>query len=356
MAASFTDELGFQTVHTPDHAVVDICFVHGLFGGRISTWSKGEVFWPFNLLAKDIPDARVVTWGYSADAVHFLSSTPTSANRVVDHARKLLVDLKTIRATEQTSRRPIIFISHSLGGLICAQGGMKSQFETISLATHEMFQGLLESSREDSDRALELPKYTGGLMFMGTPFEGSDTAKWASLFATMSKILPTAHINEELLEHLRPDSHDLKALGQAFPEWLMNHKGSAKPNIRVICFFEEFPTKQLGHVVTRESAQCDGCKTISLPADHKGMCKFDNFQDPKYKTVLAVLREWVADIKAASPTAQPKQPPRRTSIKMGNSYGGTMTGQDNSQNKKEGKFENTFVSRTVTEAVLVVSS
>ena len=109
-----------------------ICFIHGLDGGRISTWKKGEVFWPYNLLARDVPDARIVTWGYNADAAHFLSSTPTSANRVKDHARSLLNDLSGIRTTQETSKRPIIFIAHSLGGLICAQVRLKLHVQSSS--------------------------------------------------------------------------------------------------------------------------------------------------------------------------------------------------------------------------------
>lgn len=103
----------------PGFIVDSICFVHGLGGGRYSTWTKDEVFWPYNLLPKDIPDARIITWGYNAEVAHFLS--PDSKVRVRDHAKSLLNDLNGLRDAPETCTRPIIFVAHSLGGIVCAQ-------------------------------------------------------------------------------------------------------------------------------------------------------------------------------------------------------------------------------------------
>ena len=68
-----------------------------------------------------------MTWGYKADVTHFLS--PTSTNRVKDHAKSLLNALSALRNSPETSRRPIIFVTHSLGGLVCAQVGRR--FPTV---------------------------------------------------------------------------------------------------------------------------------------------------------------------------------------------------------------------------------
>lgn len=143
MAATFKDDTGAETVWKPDHAVVEyaflsvmlnpglmtdsICFVHGQGGGRHSTWTKDEVFWPYNLLPQDIPDARIITWGYNAEVAHFLS--PYSKVRVRDHAKSLLNDLNGLRDSPETCTRPIIFVAHSLGGIVCAQ-------VTFSLLAH----------------------------------------------------------------------------------------------------------------------------------------------------------------------------------------------------------------------------
>ena len=133
---------------------------------------------------------------------------------------------------------------------------------------------------------------------MGTPFEGSDSAKWSGLFERLARLSPLCQINKELLNHLQTDSHDLKILGEEFPKWLNNRQSPAERKVRVMCFFEERPTRSLGHIVPRASAQIAGYEAVSLPDDHVGMCKFDNFEDPKYKTVLNTLKKWVEEIRA----------------------------------------------------------
>ena len=60
-------DLGLKTLW-PDEAQaagatinVDIVFVHGLRGGRESTWKQGDMLWPQGLLPKDITYARILT-------------------------------------------------------------------------------------------------------------------------------------------------------------------------------------------------------------------------------------------------------------------------------------------------------
>ncbi|KAL8693885.1 MAG: hypothetical protein Q9224_003668 [Gallowayella concinna] len=324
---------------------LSICFVHGLNGGSVSTWKKGEVFWPYNLLAKNIPEARIITWGYDANVAHFLS--PTSANRVKDHAKGLSNDLGGLRSSPETSTRPIIFIAHSLGGIVCAQVGRNVSIPALLISLLTVIeQSLLQSSSIEPDDVERLSDHTAALTFMGTPFEGSKTAGWASLFERLSGLTHIGKINQTLLDHLQSDSHDLKTLGEDFPKWLNSRRSAGKKRVRVVCFFEELPSQLAGHIVPRASAELPGEDTLSLHGDHVGICKFENDKDPKYRIVLDKLSKWVEEIKMASSAGKPEaigfNP--QASFTMGKNYGGIQTGQDVSSNKQGSHVSNQFVS------------
>jgi hypothetical protein len=70
--------------------LLSIVAVHGLGGDLIETWThpKSKAFWLKDFLPKQIPDARIMTFGYNANAA-FGQSTA----EVVDHAKSLLVSL-----------------------------------------------------------------------------------------------------------------------------------------------------------------------------------------------------------------------------------------------------------------------
>ena len=114
-------------------AVADIVFVHGLRGDAIDTWTKTGVCWPRDLLPKDLPYTRVITWGYDTSIANAKSFT--SQNSIFGHAQNLLSDLartrremdlvcqalktdrKTLTLSTKTNR-PLVFVAHSLGGLV----------------------------------------------------------------------------------------------------------------------------------------------------------------------------------------------------------------------------------------------
>lgn len=68
-----------------------IVAIHGLNGHRDKTWTaSNNVNWLSDLLPHDIPNARVITWGYDANT-H--SSSRVSCQYLYDHARQLVSDL-----------------------------------------------------------------------------------------------------------------------------------------------------------------------------------------------------------------------------------------------------------------------
>src|ERR1700743_344192 len=120
-------------------------FVHGLTGNRETTWTHSNgTFWPRDLLPQALPTARIMTFGYDANVVRLWNTA--SANGLHDHGQSLEYHLDHVRL--ECSRRPILFITHSLGGLVCEQALL------LSDATR----------RVDS-----IANSTIGILFMGTP-------------------------------------------------------------------------------------------------------------------------------------------------------------------------------------------
>ena len=89
---------------------ISIVFVHGLTGNRESTWTDKptEVFWPKDFLAKDLPKARISTFGYDADIIQGLSVAGNGTLR--DHGKALAEDLAMRRKRTDTVRlSPTLF-------------------------------------------------------------------------------------------------------------------------------------------------------------------------------------------------------------------------------------------------------
>ncbi|KAH6712631.1 hypothetical protein BKA61DRAFT_485684 [Leptodontidium sp. MPI-SDFR-AT-0119] len=93
---------------------LDIVAVHGITGNAYDTWIHGNgTFWLQDLIPKDLPGVRVFSYGYPADVFC------TFATGTIDtFARSLLESLKRERRSKDQQKRPIIFICHSMGGIV----------------------------------------------------------------------------------------------------------------------------------------------------------------------------------------------------------------------------------------------
>jgi surfactin synthase thioesterase subunit len=96
--------------------VVDIVALHGLNGHWNDTWtSSGGVNWlrDEGFLPSQIPYARIMSYGYKSSVF----GTKTLA-RIDNFADGLLAQLQGRRMDVEEQKRPIIFICHSLGGIV----------------------------------------------------------------------------------------------------------------------------------------------------------------------------------------------------------------------------------------------
>ncbi|KAL2204237.1 hypothetical protein CC79DRAFT_1389020 [Sarocladium strictum] len=258
------------------NATVDICFVHGLTGDRDDTWTANGQSepWPKTLLPKALlPQqqhnlrARILTYGYDAYVVR---KSTASTNRLREHADNLLNDLVMDRDMNGGTSRPLIFVAHSLGGLVCKKAVLASRSHP-----DKHLQDLFQSLR--------------GIVFMGTPHKGSWMASWAKFPAAALKVFKST--NASILDILETKNQLLQDIQDDFWAMIREQREGGR-RLDVSCFFEELPIAGVGLVVEKGSATLEGYHHASIHAHHGDMVKFDSLADNGFKRLLYELVRW----------------------------------------------------------------
>ena len=114
----------FELSNNEGETTIDVVAVHGLQGDAYKTWEHDNgSLWLRDFLPSDIPNARIMTFGYDSTVAF-----SRSVAKIEDEAFELLNQLsaKWTRSAPGTLSKPIVFICHSLGG-ICGQKGACSR-------------------------------------------------------------------------------------------------------------------------------------------------------------------------------------------------------------------------------------
>ncbi|XXH05092.1 hypothetical protein Hte_011516 [Hypoxylon texense] len=265
---------GIKLWHDCVDAKVDICFVHGMTGDRDGTWTAdGQIDpWPKVLLPPELSNARLLTFGYDA---YVIKKAQPSVNGLQDHANSLIVALAMDRAKAKANGRPLIFVAHSLGGLVCK--------EAILTSRHNVEQHLRDVF--DSFK---------GIVFMGTPHEGSWRADWARI--PVRTLSPFKSMNRTLLDLLQ-DGNKLLELSQTRFWSMMRELRESGHQVEATCFYEELGMPVAGIIVSKASATVESYQAISIHSDHSGMVKFASKEDSGFQKVHWELERWTSGIR-----------------------------------------------------------
>ncbi|KAI0436930.1 hypothetical protein F4803DRAFT_556519 [Xylaria telfairii] len=230
-------------------------------------------FWPQDLLPMACPEARVITWGY-----HTLRSGDApvvSQPDLFSHAKDLLRELGDLRDGTDVQRRPLVFIAHSLGGIIVKEVLRRAEFS-------------------NTKNEQEILSSTAATIFFGCPHRVVEQEPLVDTVVSMAEASFSG----------KTDSSVFSALcGVKNPRW-----GEAQDSFIRLWYHFNFVVK------TYQERQSDTDTSInsrtessklgdaredaeSLPAHHRTMCHFKSASDAGFKSLSKTLQDIVRDEK-----------------------------------------------------------
>ncbi|KPA36127.1 hypothetical protein FLAG1_11123 [Fusarium langsethiae] len=256
---------GFTTLNEPKQPVAaDIIAVTGLAGHAIGSWmnARGESFLLDYLPADLDGRARILTYGYESKL-----QGSRNISSLLDYSGTFMRRLMNLRKQQRLENRPIIFIGHSLGGLIIKQA--------------------LSDSGPDVVRRLSVR----AIIFFGTPHLG--------LNDNSLETLVQGQPNQHLINDLHPHSSTIASMRNRFEK--------VSRATKIYAFYETVHTPKVKDVdgqwsrvadddalwVTKESAclhASDLSEAVQVNADHSQMVKLNRGQSGPYTDLLFFIQ------------------------------------------------------------------
>lgn len=247
----------------------NVIFVHGLGGHAYDTWRRkpdNDSFWPI-WLAQDVPGVAVYTIAYEAPPTNWLGTSMPLQDRAVN-----IVECLFSEAGLKTG--PIVFVCHSLGGLIVKQIMLDLQRQ--------------KDSRPETD---DLLQRVNRIVFAATPHTG---ARHANLLAYLGFLAWPSTIARVLVAN----DPTLRSINAAYRDLAQSRK-----DVLLHRIFYETQDTNAGRIVNEASSDPGlwGNPPVPIDADHISIVK------PADRSALpyARIRDFVADI------AAPGRSPRR---------------------------------------------
>ncbi|KAK3371804.1 hypothetical protein B0T24DRAFT_579256 [Lasiosphaeria ovina] len=274
----------------PKGAHVDVVAVPGLGSHAIGSWKspKSNDVWLRDYLPGDLPNVRVLLYGYDTTLVN-----SNSRDSIETLGHRFLESIKEFRKSSNTDRRPVVFLGHSLGGLLIKEA-------------------LVYASSRPDDPNVNIYKACYGLLFFGVPNLGLRNEQLNSIVQGQP--------NEAFVRSLvvDDDSEPSSFLNRIAAEFSRCCQGKYK----VVSFFEtrKSRTVQLQPdgktltktgpetlMVTQKSATSTGLTAVAdednipLSADHMGLVKYEGRTNNEYRTVIGRLKTVVEEAKEEVP-------------------------------------------------------
>ncbi|KAK0631581.1 ankyrin repeat-containing domain protein [Immersiella caudata] len=237
-------------------------------------------------LKKDFPKARVMLYCYAS-----AYKGSYKIKQYMDNIATIMLDALQLKR-ENSARRPIVLIGHSMGGLVAAK--VLTMTEICRDKYPNMYEGIV------------------GVFTFGTPFGGAPVAEIASEWIKLNRATGLA-VDSKLVDLMKPGSEWLRELRKEF----VRSAGKLGQKVDLHCFWERLPTEwddiieklagtafpqaslnrlrlnECRDFVSRELATLDGAQDTGLARTHRNLVRFEGFKDDAYQLVRAPLKRVV---------------------------------------------------------------
>ncbi len=258
-----------------DERKADVVFVHGLMGDPFKTWRHGDTddtSWP-HWLAAAFPEIGVWTLGYPAALSKwphwlrlagglFVKLQPSSASPGHGMALQRRAVSTLDRLTQKSiGQKPLIFVCHSLGGLL-----VKQVIHTAAMSQEPRETALAGSVRD--------------VLFLATPHHGAD-------LATLAKHLRTLLQASVVVDDLQAHGAHLESLSEDYK----THAG--RFGIQTHAYYETIGIGGSDTLVVNSTSANPGIgkRPVPLDRDHGSICKPRRSDDPVCERLREILQE-----------------------------------------------------------------
>ncbi|KAK4194291.1 hypothetical protein QBC40DRAFT_37918, partial [Triangularia verruculosa] len=263
-SADFKGPLGLHLLHEPSDPRIDFIFVHGLGGGSRKTWSfssEDAMFWPKEWLPTQLgfEAVRIHSFGYNSD----WTARKASCLTVHDFGQALLADISNSPSLRKNGDTPIVFVAHSMGGLVVKKAYLLTLHDPTYNATSKRFHSMY---------------------FLGTPHRGADSAQFAKLLRYIA-----GNGVKAFVEDLVPGNRMADQINDDFRH--------VCDKLRIWSFFETIPMS-FGLVVKKDSAVfgLPGERVRYMEADHRHLCKFSSPTSSNYILLYNAFLSTIRDL------------------------------------------------------------
>ena len=202
-----------------------------------------------------------------------------SKDKIHNHAELLIAELWANRRKQKATERPIIFVAHSLGGLIVKRALVASS--------------AIRGNKTGHLRSLYVSTY--GILFLGTPHRGFDIETWISRWRPQPGSVEypkQIDFRPQIIHSLGIKNETLENIERQFIQ--ISNK------ICIYFFYEGKPTNICGtwhYVVDEESAApvIQDVERTGIQQDHIHMCQFESECSPGFCVVTDAIQRYAAE-------------------------------------------------------------